>query len=71
MLHIELKPNLKPSKNLHNRALETVLRHLLHENTEFKVLYEASPSKTKPVLKFWDYEHPLHFGKKGKQKWVK
>ena len=70
-LHIELKPQLKLSKNLHNKALKLVLEHLLRENTEFKVLYEASSDKTRPVLKFWDYEHPLHFAKKGKQKWVK
>jgi phenylacetate-CoA ligase len=70
-LHIELKPQLQASKNLHNQALKLVLEHLLRENTEFKVLYEASPDKTRPVLKFWEYEYPQHFAKKGKQRWVK
>ncbi|HEX3082786.1 MAG TPA: hypothetical protein VHQ86_06090 [Candidatus Saccharimonadia bacterium] len=70
-IHVELKPDAKHSSALEKRTLGLILDQLLSENTEFKVLYDSAPDKTRPVLRFWNYEHPTHFGKKGKQKWVK
>ncbi len=70
-IHIELKPRIKVEKGIKNLCAELILSQLLKSNAEYRNNYTSIPSRVTPRLVFWQYEHPLHFSRGIKQRWVK
>ena len=70
-LNIELRKNVSGNNELKKIILEKVVKQLLKENSEYRVLYSEDNKALTPRIKFWPHEHDLHFGGRGKQKWVK
>jgi phenylacetate-CoA ligase len=70
-IHIELRRNVKPSRDLAKRLQKHIVSQLLKNNSEYNVLYGEYKSKLHPKIKLWEHEHALHFSGRGKQNWVK
>jgi phenylacetate-CoA ligase len=70
-IHIELKSGQQPTSKLQNLVEKLIIDQLKEDNSIYKMNYDQMPERVKPVISFWEYEHPLHFGLGGKQKWVK
>ncbi len=70
-LNIELRKNVSESEELTDSLLNLIVKQLIEENSEYRILYGEYKEKLHPVLRLWPNEHALHFSGKGKQKWVK
>ena len=71
-IHIELKPQKRPSKSLKKYCVSEIIKQLLIHNSEFKELTKMIGEKrTRPRIQFWPYNHPLHFPSGIKQMWIK
>jgi len=70
-IHFELKPNNKPSNKLKKLLEDIVIESLLQKNAEYRNNYSSMPHRVRPRIILWNYEHPLHFKRGIKQKWVK
>jgi phenylacetate-CoA ligase len=70
-IHFELKPDIKPSERLKKLVEELAVQSLIEKNAEYRNNYGSIPHRVRPRIVFWEYEHPIHFKKGIKQKWVK
>ncbi|HUC87921.1 MAG TPA: hypothetical protein VMR95_02130 [Candidatus Binatia bacterium] len=70
-INVELRKGVVPTEALKEKVIERVVEHLIKENSEYGVLYDEYGTSLHPRIKFWEYEHELHFSTRGKQKWVK
>ena len=70
-VNIELKPKSSESKKFEAAIQRALVKRLLAENSEYRKTYSQNPERLLPRIAFWHYEHPLHFERNGKQKWVK
>ena len=70
-IHLEMRKNKKPHKQLESKALKEIIVNLRVKNSEFRELHDFLKERAHPKLVFWPHEHPLHFKPGIKQKWVK
>jgi phenylacetate-CoA ligase len=70
-INVELKQDVEPSRILAKELTDLIVKNLLKENSEYRVLYGEYKSALNPKVKLWPKDHPLYFNGKGKQKWVK
>lgn len=70
MVHAELKSTTKPSGELKQNIRESVIKVLLRENSEYRVLYGENKHKLQPEITLWPNGHPLYFSGAGKQRWM-
>ncbi|MBI4094895.1 MAG: phenylacetate--CoA ligase family protein [Candidatus Liptonbacteria bacterium] len=72
-INIELKPKVKTRdlKKLEQNARDLVVATLLRRNSEYHAIHSGKIKGVVPKIVFWPYEHPLHFSRGIKQKWVK
>ena len=71
-INIELKRNVKKSQQLEIKTKDLIIHQLLHDNSEYRYLYEHLPrARLIPRLVFWPYEDPSYFRVGTKQKWVR
>jgi len=70
-IHFELKPKNKPTTRIKKVLEDIVVESLLERNAEYRNNYSSVPHRMRPRIILWDYEHPLHFKRGIKQKWVK
>lgn len=70
-IHFELKPRGKPTEQLKKLLQDIVVESLLERNAEYRNNYSSMPHRVRPRVILWHYEHPLHFKRGIKQKWVK
>lgn len=71
VIHIEDRKTSGSDKDLAQTIQKRVVETLLAENSEYFSNFKYFGSKLWPKIILWPYEHPLHFGGKGKQKWVR
>jgi phenylacetate-CoA ligase len=71
IIHVELNPNPIAEKTLAVTIQKSAVDTLLADNSEYVSNYKYYGRKLWPRIILWPYEHPLHFGGRGKQKWVK
>ncbi len=70
-IHIEMKPHVSIPDDI-KKNVEEIIKSALHEkNEEYRYLAGSIPDRVHPRVQFWDYEHPEHFKRGGKQKWTK
>lgn len=72
-INIEMKQGIHESSKLKVTVLNSIIRYLIEENSEWRDFY-ADPGirhKVVPKLSFWKYQDPAHFKPGIKQKWVK
>src|SRR3989338_100161 len=72
-INIELQKGVRGSKKLCKIVQQSVLVLLLKHSTEYKHLYNSSPTYQKqllPRITLHPHHHQLYFAREGKQKWV-
>lgn len=70
-INVELKKDIKKTKEIKEKVLDTVIKELCKNNSEFNNEYTSTPSKATPKIVLHKYEDKKYFGRKGKQRWVK
>jgi len=70
LIHLELKPTIQESPDLHEKVTQAIVAKLLSENSEYRRTHEEYAEKVYPALSFWPYEDPKYFKPGGKQKWT-
>lgn len=70
-INIELKPGVRPTKDIERSVERAVSESLLKHNAEHRNNASLMPGKVSPRIILWKHEHPLHFKPGVKQKWVK
>jgi phenylacetate-CoA ligase len=70
-INVELKQGIESNGELTTEIMDVIVKGLLRENSEYRILYGEYKEKLNPIVILWPYEDPLHFSGKGKQKWVK
>ncbi|MEO8785046.1 MAG: hypothetical protein ABI221_01860 [Candidatus Saccharimonadales bacterium] len=70
-VHVELRNGIEASRELTDLVTKLIVQSLLKENSEYRVLYGEYGAKLHPRVSLWSHGHELHFGGRGKQKWVK
>ncbi|MFA6041675.1 MAG: hypothetical protein WC733_09245, partial [Methylophilus sp.] len=69
-VNAELKPGAKASSVLQKEIKESIIKVLLRENSEYRVLYGENKHKLQPEVKLWANSDPLYFSGNGKQRWM-
>lgn len=70
-INIELKPGVRPTKDIKRLVEHAVSESLLEHNAEHRNNASLMPGKVSPRIILWKHEHPFHFKTGIKQKWVK
>lgn len=70
-INIELKPGVRPTKDIERSVEHAVSESLLKHNAEHRNNATLMPGKVSPRIILWKHEHPLHFKPGAKQKWIK
>lgn len=69
-VHVELRPDVLPSRETNRLVKKEITRYLLKENSEFRKTYEIYGVKIAPRIVFWKYEHEKFFKPGTKQRWI-
>ena len=70
-IHVELKAGTKETEQLSKQTREAIKSMLIQHNPIYKMNQETLGDRVLPIITFWGYEDPAHFGGGGKQKWIK
>ena len=70
-VNIELKPDIKATRELKNRVVQAIVEGLREKSAEYSYLISALNTKVMPKIIFWTNGHRLYFPLGIKQKWVK
>ena len=69
-INIEMKRNIKQSKELKEKISKYIVKQLIKENSEYKETYREKGKKIEPHIILWEYEDETYFKPGIKQKWV-
>lgn len=68
---VELKPQVAPTKKIKKAVSETIFKHLIKLNTEYRKLFHSIQNRALPIIKLVPYGHEQFITKKAKHKWFK
>ncbi len=71
IVNVELKAGLRASKDLENKARDTIHRQLLKTNSEYRETINKFGDKARVCVTLWTNGSPEHFKPGTKQKWIK
>lgn len=70
-IEIELKQHVSVSEKTNKIISESILKHLVELNTEYRKLYNSIHEKALPVIKLVPFGHEKFITRKSKHNWVK
>ncbi len=70
-VNVELMRGKKGDKNLEKELIESLVKQLMNDSSEYRETIALKGKRVHPKIVFWDYEDETYFKPGIKQKWVK